>query len=59
VQGNGVRGLALGLFAKVSYSISGIQFVKDVSTRLQNIHIQVYDKNDQEGGTWAENRYPG
>ncbi|KAK0389844.1 hypothetical protein NLU13_3417 [Sarocladium strictum] len=39
--------------------ISGIQFLRDATTRLSNIDITVYDKNDHEGGTWAENRYPG
>lgn len=39
--------------------ISGIQFLKDVTTRLSNVDITVYDKNEEEGGTWAENRYPG
>ncbi|KAF5008035.1 hypothetical protein FDECE_5656 [Fusarium decemcellulare] len=43
----------------IGAGISGIQFLKDVTTRLQNVDITVYDKNDQEGGTWAENRYPG
>ncbi|KAK2469089.1 hypothetical protein H9L39_19357, partial [Fusarium oxysporum f. sp. albedinis] len=43
----------------IGAGISGIQFLKDVTTRLPNVNITVYDKNSQEGGTWAENRYPG
>ncbi|EWZ29018.1 hypothetical protein FOZG_17311 [Fusarium oxysporum Fo47] len=43
----------------IGAGISGIQFLKDATTRLPNVNITVYDKNSQEGGTWAENRYPG
>ncbi|VTT60167.1 unnamed protein product [Fusarium fujikuroi] len=43
----------------IGAGISGIQFLKDVTTRLPNVNITVYDKNSEEGGTWAENRYPG
>ncbi|VTT82025.1 unnamed protein product [Fusarium fujikuroi] len=43
----------------IGAGISGIQCLKDVTTRLQNVSITAYDKNSQEGGTWAENRYPG
>ncbi|KAG5978990.1 hypothetical protein E4U55_005689, partial [Claviceps digitariae] len=40
-------------------SISGIQFLRDATTRLRRITIEVYEKNDEVGGTWYENRYPG
>ncbi|KAM5359248.1 hypothetical protein ACJA88_015178 [Fusarium oxysporum] len=43
----------------IGAGISGIQFLKDATTRLPNVNITVYDKNSQEGGTWAENIYPG
>ncbi|KAM0350981.1 hypothetical protein ACHAPU_002759 [Fusarium lateritium] len=43
----------------IGAGISGIQLLKDVTTRLSNVDITVYDKNSDEGGTWAENRYPG
>ncbi|KAK6822526.1 hypothetical protein PG987_014071 [Apiospora arundinis] len=43
----------------VGAGISGIQFVKDATHRLKNVTITVYDKNDDIGGTWLENRYPG
>ncbi|ENH66025.1 Putative sterigmatocystin biosynthesis monooxygenase stcW [Fusarium oxysporum f. sp. cubense race 1] len=43
----------------IGAGISGIQFLKDATTRLPSVSITIYDKNSQEGGTWAENRYPG
>ncbi|KAF5664960.1 monooxygenase [Fusarium heterosporum] len=43
----------------VGAGISGIQFLKDATTKLLNIDVTVYDKNNEEGGTWTENRYPG
>ncbi|PHH72691.1 hypothetical protein CDD80_4376 [Ophiocordyceps camponoti-rufipedis] len=43
----------------IGAGISGIQFARDVSTRLTNVELCIYDKNKEEGGTWAENRYPG
>ncbi|KAI4599565.1 hypothetical protein KJ359_002012 [Pestalotiopsis sp. 9143b] len=43
----------------IGAGISGIQFLKDATTQLQNVSISLYDKNDEEGGTWTENRYPG
>ncbi|KAK8012979.1 hypothetical protein PG991_010354 [Apiospora marii] len=43
----------------VGAGISGIQFLKDATHRLENVTITVYEKNDDIGGTWLENRYPG
>ncbi|KAK8040101.1 monooxygenase [Apiospora rasikravindrae] len=43
----------------IGAGISGIQFLKDATHRLENVTITVYDKNDDIGGTWLENRYPG
>ena len=40
-------------------SVSGIQFAKDVSSKMQEIDLEIYDKNPALGGTWYENRYPG
>ncbi|KAK7963574.1 monooxygenase [Apiospora saccharicola] len=31
----------------------------DATHRLENVSITVYEKNDDIGGTWLENRYPG
>ncbi|KAM0079753.1 hypothetical protein ACKRZS_008105 [Fusarium odoratissimum] len=42
----------------IGAGISGIQFLKDATTRLPSVSITIYD-NSPEGGTWAENRYPG
>ncbi|KAM6535985.1 hypothetical protein FALCPG4_005508 [Fusarium falciforme] len=39
--------------------ISGIQFAHDVDTRMENVELEVYEKNPDVGGTWYENRYPG
>ncbi|ETI26517.1 hypothetical protein G647_03294 [Cladophialophora carrionii CBS 160.54] len=38
---------------------SGICFSKFARDRLENVEFQVYEKNDDIGGTWLENRYPG
>ncbi|KAK5992095.1 FAD-binding monooxygenase moxY [Cladobotryum mycophilum] len=43
----------------VGAGISGIQFIKDATTRLKNVNVTVYEKNSDIGGTWFENRYPG
>lgn len=37
---------------------AGINFAHSVS-KLPNIELQIYEKNDDVGGTWLENRYPG
>ena len=29
------------------------------SLKDENVSLQVYEKNDDVGGTWLENRYPG
>lgn len=42
-----------------SSRISGIQIAHDISSRLSNIDLQIYEKNEGPGGTWFENRYPG
>ncbi|KAM0324599.1 hypothetical protein ACHAQA_007987 [Verticillium albo-atrum] len=39
--------------------ISGIQFAHDVDTRMENVELEIYEKNPELGGTWYENRYPG
>ncbi|KAK5059907.1 hypothetical protein LTR84_009790 [Exophiala bonariae] len=38
---------------------SGIVFSKFAEERLQNVDVQIYEKNSDVGGTWLENRYPG
>lgn len=39
--------------------LSGINFFKFAEDKAQNIDIQCYEKNEDIGGTWLENRYPG
>ncbi|KAL1310668.1 hypothetical protein AAFC00_000934 [Neodothiora populina] len=38
---------------------STLNFLKKAEDKLQNVDITVYEKNDDVGGTWLENRYPG
>ncbi|KAK5274800.1 hypothetical protein LTR99_004490 [Exophiala xenobiotica] len=38
---------------------SGITFAKFLEERLENVELQIYEKNADVGGTWLENRYPG
>lgn len=35
---------------------SGITFAKFTEDRLQNVELQIYEKNKDVGGTWLENR---
>lgn len=37
---------------------SGISFAKFSREELQNTEIVIYEKNNDVGGTWLENRYP-
>ena len=30
-----------------------------IPRRLKNVELQIYDKNEEIGGTWFENTYPG
>ncbi|RAH67444.1 flavin-containing monooxygenase [Aspergillus aculeatinus CBS 121060] len=43
----------------IGAGISGIQIAHDVTSRMKNIDLKIYDKNESAGGTWFENRYPG
>ena len=36
---------------------SGIVFSKFAEDRLNNVDVQIYEKNTDVGGTWLENRY--
>lgn len=38
---------------------SGITFSKFAEDRLQNVELQIYEKNHDVGGTWLENRCVG
>ena len=36
---------------------AGITFSKFAEESLQNVEVQIYEKNKDVGGTWLENRY--
>ncbi|KAF2184065.1 FAD/NAD(P)-binding domain-containing protein [Zopfia rhizophila CBS 207.26] len=38
---------------------SSLNFFKKAEEEMQNVDIVCYEKNDDVGGTWLENRYPG
>ncbi|EXJ91716.1 hypothetical protein A1O3_00266 [Capronia epimyces CBS 606.96] len=38
---------------------SGINFAYKLSRELENVELTIYEKNDEIGGTWFENKYPG
>ncbi|KPI42778.1 putative sterigmatocystin biosynthesis monooxygenase stcW [Cyphellophora attinorum] len=43
----------------IGAGISGICMAKLLPETLSNVSLVCYDKNDDIGGTWLENRYPG
>ena len=38
---------------------SGLNLVRTLRKQLSDYELVVYEKNDDVGGTWLENRYPG
>ncbi|KAH0842471.1 hypothetical protein AYO21_10774 [Fonsecaea monophora] len=38
---------------------SGINFAHQLSQRMTDVELVIYEKNNDIGGTWLENRYPG
>lgn len=42
----------------VGAGASGINLARFVQERLQNVELVIYEKNEDVGGTWMENRYP-
>jgi hypothetical protein len=38
---------------------SSLNFFKKSEDEMQNVDIVCYEKNNDIGGTWLENRYPG
>lgn len=38
---------------------SGINFAYHLNKRMENVELVIYEKNDDIGGTWLENKYPG
>lgn len=38
---------------------SGIYLGIRIPQRIRNVDLRIYEKNEELGGTWWENRYPG
>ena len=43
----------------IGAGVSGILAAIRLPQRLKDLELVVYDKNEEIGGTWFENRYPG
>lgn len=43
----------------VGAGAAGLQVAYKAERLLQNVTLQIYEKNNDVGGTWLENRYPG
>lgn len=43
----------------VGAGATGLQLAYKAERLLENIDLQIYEKNADVGGTWLENRYPG
>lgn len=43
----------------IGAGFSGINCAIRIPQRLRNVDLTVYEKNEDIGGTWFENRYPG
>ncbi|MCJ1478111.1 hypothetical protein MMC13_006787 [Lambiella insularis] len=43
----------------IGAGISGILAAIRVPEKLKDLELVIYDKNEEVGGTWFENRYPG
>lgn len=43
----------------VGAGVSGINLVRTLRLNLKHVETVVYEKNEDVGGTWFENRYPG
>ncbi|KAG0649281.1 sterigmatocystin biosynthesis monooxygenase stcW [Hyphodiscus hymeniophilus] len=43
----------------VGAGAAGLQIAYKAERLLENVELQIYDKNHDIGGTWLENRYPG
>ena len=43
----------------VGAGAAGLQIAYKAERQLENVSINVYEKNSDIGGTWLENRYPG
>jgi cation diffusion facilitator CzcD-associated flavoprotein CzcO len=43
----------------IGAGVSGINLLRTLRLNLTDYEAQVYEKNEEVGGTWFENRYPG
>ncbi|KAL3441401.1 FAD/NAD(P)-binding domain-containing protein [Aspergillus insuetus] len=43
----------------VGAGAAGLQIAYKAERELENVSFEIYEKNDDVGGTWYENRYPG
>jgi hypothetical protein len=43
----------------IGAGVSGILMAYQIQKHLQNVEHVIYEKNEDIGGTWLENRYPG
>lgn len=43
----------------VGAGATGLQLAYKAERLLENVTLQIYEKNNDIGGTWLENRYPG
>ncbi|RFU26023.1 hypothetical protein B7463_g10312, partial [Scytalidium lignicola] len=43
----------------VGAGAAGLQIAYKAERLLENVELQIYEKNNDVGGTWLENRYPG
>lgn len=43
----------------IGSGMSGLNFFKFAEDKATNLDIRCYEKNEDIGGTWLENRYPG
>jgi NADPH-dependent 2,4-dienoyl-CoA reductase/sulfur reductase-like enzyme len=43
----------------VGAGATGLEVAYKAERVLQHVDVQIYEKNNDVGGTWLENRYPG
>ena len=43
----------------IGAGISGILAAINLPQAVRNLDLVIYDKNEELGGTWFENKYPG
>ncbi|KAK5048147.1 hypothetical protein LTR84_005817 [Exophiala bonariae] len=43
----------------VGAGASGLNLARHVELHMENVELIIYEKNEDVGGTWFENRYPG